>query len=562
MLCFTILNLVIQLEIEKITQRRRQREDERRLIQEEKDRQLRLTDIQQLGDWETRETQFHLEQARKRAEIRIRDNRAEPIDLLAIHLKLSQQNSDYSISGLNIQQFDEDFSLEIDMKEPFLIFDNLPLHKVESLQKDIRMYLTLEQNHEALDFWNSLMIVCEDKLEELRASDLPLLSRVPEEVMDKIHKMLVDKNLQELDSLEKDIEIKLTSSSQINTDFWDQVLKSLKIWRAKLKLRIRHDELIEKRLEQLRVKQLRDAEIAQRELELSLKESRENPGQHLEIQRCQSPELFRESSLPSGFDELKVIDPIEDFLHLQELRKSIVNRVYVPKKFVKQTNTNEKEQDPDDLAQKQVIQNTVYIQLYTKLLLQLNELVGTRQIDHNDMELNEEVFDTELALPATSYNWEDKYRPRKPKYVNRVHTGYEWNKYNQTHYDVDNPPPRIVQGYKFNIFYPDLINQPSAKVPPPTYVIQKDPDSSEDNVEETEIIRFCAGPPYEDLAFKIVKRPWEKSHKMGFKSSFDRGVLQLHFFFKRQFYRRQQFKIYANMLFFDIRQIIYNKKCT
>ncbi|KAI3874416.1 hypothetical protein MKW92_012170 [Papaver armeniacum] len=28
---------------------------------------------------------------------------------------------------------------------------------------------------------------------------------------------------------------------------------------------------------------------------------------------------------------------------------------------------------------------------------------------------------------------------------------YWWNKYNQTHYDHDNPPPKIVQGYKFNI---------------------------------------------------------------------------------------------------------------
>ena len=29
--------------------------------------------------------------------------------------------------------------------------------------------------------------------------------------------------------------------------------------------------------------------------------------------------------------------------------------------------------------------------------------------------------------------------------------GFEWNKYNQTHYDIDNPPPKIVQGYKFNV---------------------------------------------------------------------------------------------------------------
>jgi hypothetical protein len=32
-----------------------------------------------------------------------------------------------------------------------------------------------------------------------------------------------------------------------------------------------------------------------------------------------------------------------------------------------------------------------------------------------------------------------------------VHTGFEWNKYNQTHYDKENPPPKMVQGYKFNV---------------------------------------------------------------------------------------------------------------
>jgi len=63
-----------------------------------------------------------------------------------------------------------------------------------------------------------------------------------------------------------------------------------------------------------------------------------------------------------------------------------------------------------------------------------------------------------LSCPA-------RYAPRKPKYFNRIHTGYEWNKYNQTHYDTENPPPKVVQGYKFNIFYPDLLDKSVA----PTY---------------------------------------------------------------------------------------------
>lgn len=92
------------------------------------------------------------------------------------------------------------------------------------------------------------------------------------------------------------------------------------------------------------------------------------------------------------------------------------------------------------------------------------------------------------------YWWHDKYRPRKPKYFNRVHTGYEWNKYNQTHYDHDNPPPKIVQGYKFNIFYPDLVDKTKA----PHYTIEKDGNSS-----ETCIIRFHAGPPYEDIVSSL-----------------------------------------------------------
>lgn len=92
------------------------------------------------------------------------------------------------------------------------------------------------------------------------------------------------------------------------------------------------------------------------------------------------------------------------------------------------------------------------------------------------------------------YWWHDKYRPRKPKYFNRVHTGYEWNKYNQTHYDHDNPPPKIVQGYKFNIFYPDLVDKTKA----PVYTIEKD-----DSNGETCLIRFHAGPPYEDIVSVI-----------------------------------------------------------
>ena len=140
---------------------------------------------------------------------------------------------------------------------------------------------------------------------------------------------------------------------------------------------------------------------------------------------------------------------------------------------------------------------------------------------------NEEIFAGEEEITTASKpQWTNKYRPRKPRYFNRVQMGYEWNKYNQTHYDHDNPPPKVVQGYKFNIFYPDLIDKTRA----PTYRIERENGRKKGQSfapageEDTCLIRFMAGPPYEDIAFRIVDKEWDYSAKRerGFRSSFDK----------------------------------------
>ena len=143
---------------------------------------------------------------------------------------------------------------------------------------------------------------------------------------------------------------------------------------------------------------------------------------------------------------------------------------------------------------------------------------------------NEEIFTAEEDVSANSRSrWTGKHRPRKPRYFNRVQMGYEWNKYNQTHYDHDNPPPKVVQGYKFNIFYPDLID----KLRAPTYRIERENGRKRGQSfapageEDTCLIRFVAGPPYEDIAFRIVDKEWDYSAKRerGFRSSFNKVKL-------------------------------------
>jgi len=157
---------------------------------------------------------------------------------------------------------------------------------------------------------------------------------------------------------------------------------------------------------------------------------------------------------------------------------------------------------------------------------------------------DEEIFTGEEEVETKNKDsWMNKHRPRKPKYFNRVQMGYEWNKYNQTHYDHDNPPPKVVQGYKFHIFYPDLIDKTKA----PTYKIEREDgrkkgqSSAPAGEEDTCIIKFIAGPPYETIAFRIVDRDWDYSAKYerGFKSTFESpGILTLNFSFKKVYYRK------------------------
>lgn len=184
--------------------------------------------------------------------------------------------------------------------------------------------------------------------------------------------------------------------------------------------------------------------------------------------------------------------------------------------------------NPDEDASKRTV-NRERVLSGGKVAEDYSGIQMTRSVGNDGVAEEEYNFNSEVTLATQNPIWKEKYRPRKPRFFNRVHTGFEWNKYNQTHYDTDNPPPKIVQGYKFNIFYPDLIDK--RKTPEYTLVPIKD------NTEFC-ILRFHAGPPYEDIGFKIVSREWEYSWKHGFRCQFNNNILQLWFRFKRNRYRR------------------------
>lgn len=116
----------------------------------------RLQESAQMSEWVAKEDDFHLEQSRRRAAIRIRENRAKPIDLLAINLKwadpmVGQKKKKVKGKGKEKERAngelgdgmdtegedededededddeedeDEEAGLEIDLEEPYTLFD-------------------------------------------------------------------------------------------------------------------------------------------------------------------------------------------------------------------------------------------------------------------------------------------------------------------------------------------------------------------------------------------------------------------------------------------------------
>ncbi|KAI7852594.1 mid region of cactin-domain-containing protein [Circinella umbellata] len=522
-------------ELAKLNKRRAEREVEMQLREEEAMRMQREAELAQMGDWETKEEEFHLEQAKRRAEIRIKEGRAKPIDILAMNLRLANEPD----------KVEEDVELEIDLEEPYTIFDNLTLDETEELHKDIQMHLSLEKNEQTLEFWRALIVVAEDKVNKLRKDATQRAATgVSEGVQEDVDRVLSGKSYDQLGVLQNHIMNKLSSNEPVDVEYWENLLSELVVYKAKAKLTDMHQELLAKRLNQLRSKQREEAHKVQEELQRVLEQENVEvhgrgveSGEGMEMEPVDQTlmeeqdrrafeqeqedeeqtiliEKYERSMSPEPFEQLsredrdkKIVDPADDLKELMEQRRKVLAAKIIPVRHKPKEEPRSNEPQDDSVAS-----------------AALFEQEAAKGIDED-----EAIFNIEAELAKQTYMWQDKYRPRKPRYFNRVHTGYEWNKYNQTHYDHDNPPPKVVQGYKFNIFYPDLIDKSVA----PTYFIEKDPESP-----ETVMIRFRAGPPYEDIAFRIVNREWEYSHKKGFKCSFDRGVLSLWFHFKRQFYRK------------------------
>ncbi|EEH36372.2 hypothetical protein PAAG_06790 [Paracoccidioides lutzii Pb01] len=493
-----------------------------------------LQEDEKMREWVAQEDDFVLKQAKKKAEIRVKEGRAKPIDWLAITLRV--------IDPTKNPLDDEIADSELDLIDPNGVFEGLSPDQLRDLEADIDTFLTLEKHHKNRDFWKTMKVVCGDRRQKSQASAPE--GRAMNSVVEDINRLLSPKSQEELETLEVQIRRKLDSKDPIDTDYWEQLLRSLTVWKAQAKLRKVYQAVIDSRVQGLRKQQREEAAAVQKKLAPLAPFSEGNGSMapshaNKEIIQELDPEpLLHLRPQDKG---LEILDE-ETFLSTVALdRQKILKMGFVPLRHRTAGRqsalvaTSAVNTSPAQFSSRfAAIPNEDFSQA-TKALYEREVARGVSE--------NEEIFAGEEAVSTVAKpTWANKYRPRKPRYFNRVQMGYEWNKYNQTHYDYDNPPPKVVQGYKFNIFYPDLIDKTMA----PTYKIERENGRKRGQSfapageEDTCLIRFVAGPPYEDLAFRIVDKEWDYSAKRerGFKSSFDKGILQLHFQFKKIYYRK------------------------
>lgn len=199
--------------------------------------------------WVADEDRFVLQQAKKKAAIRVKDGRAKPVDLLAVTLRFIEPER----SPFDDEVADDD----IKIVDPEGVFESLDAAQLAELEKDINMYVSLEKNKDNLDFWNTMTIICNDRRERLQPAGPG--RRAQAATSADVNRIFESKTYTQLEALERQIQGKLRSNEDLDVEYWENLLHGLKSWKARSKLRQISQSIIENQLQSLKAQQAAEA---------------------------------------------------------------------------------------------------------------------------------------------------------------------------------------------------------------------------------------------------------------------------------------------------------------
>lgn len=230
-------------ELEKVKYRRLEREREQAIRDEELDHMRREKEAAQFAGWEKQEDEFLLEQSLLRSEIRLNYGRAKPIDILAKYINASPEDD----TGY-------------DVNEPYAVLVGLNRLDLEDLLADIKIYIEVEQGKNE-EFWSDMTVLAGSELERLAKlepdGDKAGQRRegINESVRGDVSSIFKGKSYMQLLELQKQIESKINSGETLDIAYWESLLKKLKVFTARARLKTKHQERLREKLNYLKEKQ-------------------------------------------------------------------------------------------------------------------------------------------------------------------------------------------------------------------------------------------------------------------------------------------------------------------
>lgn len=492
-----------QEEIKRLKEKRLRREIEQRAIEEqrlERERQIELQNRKESDE------EFILKQLQLKSEIRLKEGKATSIDLIVcglktiVMLKAYQEQESSEIKKENLTDTiaivkDDDQIMDINRIElsaipvpltkvipPNEFLPKLKADRLKEIIDEIDAHVQLDY-HFGNSYWKAFKQLAHNELAKRELTMEMRSLNMHEEVEEELETLFEGKTLQELETMEEEMNQEMRDDPDADIDFFESTLKKLASEKDKLFILSVHSKMdeaiqwiIQERGEQI--------EQVKEDAPLDLKQKSQ-----------------KSSDIPYTTDRRYYInnyaaeDPKHQLHHYHQ-RRRVQQLAIAPYRELF-----------DNQRMKDLMLEETMVKIAKKSMKHIEPMNDDFEIESRHLNVT-------------------NYEPIKPNYICGAIVGVEWTTYTRTHYDNEsNPPPKTIQGYRFNIFYPDLFDTSVI----PKYKVLKG------KTRDEQTIVFTAGAPYKDIAFTIQDRgQWGKSPKFGFVYSINKGLLQLYFRFKRR----------------------------
>ena len=111
-----------------------------------------------------------------------------------------------------------------------------------------------------------MKVICRDRRSRMMPSGP--LGRGVQSVSADVERLLGPKSMEQLAVLEAQISKKLQSDEPIDVEYWEQLLRSITVYKAKAELKSIYKSVIESRLQALKSQQVQEAEVVAKKLAL------------------------------------------------------------------------------------------------------------------------------------------------------------------------------------------------------------------------------------------------------------------------------------------------------